>query len=237
MEKGHLEVGEALVAVLLLIGVVAGLYIMMNQPRHADASGLSAVNDTGIAPNESSAIPEPKTNLSVNPPGPSTAQIMTNSSLGQLMDEGVKRADSRFYKGKDLPSGDYRIDAFQWYLGVASNSPDNTSIVKNDLRVSDVRFNDRYVDSLRAFIFKTYVITDLSSAPKLYGTAIFYSDETPLDGFVQNQSAFRVYYGTHPTGPKILDGCVALSKNISVTLNGNPISIYDISCKSIYEAN
>jgi hypothetical protein len=90
------------------------------------------------------------------------------------------------------------------------------------------------VDSLRAFIYRTYVIKDLSSPPKIYGTAIFLSNETPLDAL--NRS-FSTYYGTDPKGPQNLEGCSVLSKNISLTMSGNPISVYDVSCKSVFGAN
>src|SRR5208283_127023 len=128
---------------------------------------------------------------------------------------------------KDIITGNYSINTFRFALGYENNSPDSIPVVKNDARVSNVLFNGHYVDSLRAFIFRAYVLKDLSGPQKIYGTAIFFSNETPLDSL----SNFTMYYGTDPQGPQELDGCAVLSKNVSLTMSGNETSIYDVSCK------
>ncbi len=230
MNNGHLELGEIVVIALLLIGVVAGLFFFMN-PFNQTVWVQPPVGNVSVA-NNSSAVTVPPVNISLNTsvsPGkvPSSVQVQTNETLAQLMDDGMSRADSRFHNSTAVVSGNYTISTFHFALGDENNSPDSTPLVKNDLRVSQVLFNGHYVDSLRAFIFRAYIPNVLSGPQIIYGTAVFFSNETPLD----SSTSFTMYYGTDPQGPQELDGCSVLSKNVSLTASGNAISVYDVSCK------
>ena len=225
MNKGHLEVGEIAVIALLLIGIVVGVFMLMSPPPQTGGAQPVADNTSTVVSNSSPSVPVPPAKIPQNVSPSVQAQV--NESLGQLMDEGMVRADSRFYDARDFVAGNYSINTYRFALGNESNPPDSIPVVKNDVRVSNVLFNGHYVDSLRAFIFRAYILKDLSGPQKIYGTAVFFSNETPLDSLAN----FTMYYGTDPQGPQELDGCAVLSKNVSLTMSGNETSIYDVSCK------
>jgi hypothetical protein len=234
MNRGHMELWELMLAALLVIGLAAGVYMIMAGSRGPQAAAnLSSQQAPALAENTTKDEPAPiqPAALTVEPALPLKK---SSESLAAMLEDSMARADSWFYK--DAISGELRTNTFRWYLGNLSSPPDSVPLKENDIRAADVRFNDRYEDGLRGFIFRTYELKDQAVPTKIFATAIFLSNETPLDPLAENKSAFKVYYGTHPMGAQIIEGCTVLSKDQAI-VNQSVISVYDMSCKVMYGAN
>jgi hypothetical protein len=169
------------------------------------------------------------------PPPPAPAPSLSSESIGQLLDDGLARADSRFQavKGPYV----YDVGAYRWRMsGSDSDPPDLLPVRKNDLNASVIRFPDRYIDSLRGYAFKTYQPQQLAGPMKLFGVAVFLADSTPLDAFV-NGTAFDMTYDPHPELSQTLEGCRVLNSTVLETPTGSNIKVYDFSCRLIYGAS
>ena len=168
----------------------------------------------------------------VTPPKSPAIQLeTTNRTIGELLEDGLKRADSSFYK--EYPSGNFNIDTFQWTLSSLNESPDSIPVKANDFRVVEIRFPDKYIDSLRGFAFKMYEVVGAIAPKKIFGVAIFLSNSTPLDSYLQGE--FTMKYGPHPQGTQIMEGCKILSTQEFLTPNNSSIKLYDFSCKVMYD--
>lgn len=232
MMKGHMESNEAIFIVLIMLGLVAGALVLMNGSTPAqgndNASALQyATGDSGSGlPNTSVAAPA---NITATSPAPLQS---TDKSLGGLLDDGLARADSWFHSHQ-FP-GNYNMERFTWSLSASNESPDAAAVQKNDLRASLIRFNGRYIDSLRGFAFAVYVPVDVVAPMQIRGTMIFLSNSTLFD--LQNSSSFSIDYDPHPRGTQTMDGCTILSGEEFLTAAGNSIKVYDFHCEVIYGA-
>ncbi|MEW6036310.1 MAG: hypothetical protein AB1529_06870 [Candidatus Micrarchaeota archaeon] len=224
---GHLGLRELLLVGLLIVGLAAAVFLLFGGRPATPAAPEPP-------PEEPAAAPEDEAPLAAAPEEPSQAEPeaeanVTNKSVGQLLDEGVLRADSRFYQ--EVETGKYDIKAYQWALGSFGMPPDSVPLKENDLRASSVRFDGRYEDSLRGFGFKTYQPQNLSGPPRIYGTAVFLSSPGPLPS-----GKFDVEFDPHPEGTQIIEDCTVLTSEELQTGTGAAFTVYDISCKIMYGA-
>lgn len=238
MEKGHIELGEVLVIALLIIGLAAGvlLFAGMSPPSASgqyDKAGLEPVPETPEAPQPESnqptavpALPEPPVQGETGNP------TIVNGTIGSILESSLAEADSRFYSS--VESGQYEIRTYTWTMGKQNSTPDSIPLALNDLRALDVRFNGRYVDSLRGFAYRVYSDSMNSRPPIIYGTAIFISSSNPLEGL---ESAIDVHFDPHPEGAQILESCKVLSDSEYETPSGTAIKVYDLQCRVMYGAS
>jgi hypothetical protein len=119
-------------------------------------------------------------------------------------------------------------------MGKPNESPDSIPLKQNDLRASGIRFNGRYEDSLRGFAFRTYEVEGLTAPTKIFGVAVFLSNSSVLDPYLQNSSELTIQYDPHPELAQIMEGCSVLSGTDMVTPGGAALRVYDISCKIMY---
>lgn len=234
MEKGHVELGEILFVALLVVGLAAAVILLVDGSgapvsQAADPGNASQNNSSGAT----QVQPEPAANVTANEPLMPLVDAeppqMTNKSVEQLFQDGLGRADAWFYARAE--SGNYDTKTYGWAMGLANSTPDSIPIKENDLRAVDVRFDTRYVDSLRGFTFRMYSSPGLAAPTKLYGIAIFISNSTPLDAA---NKTFDVQYDPYPNGPQIMEECQVISSSVWATPGGSPLSIYDITCKIMY---
>jgi hypothetical protein len=234
MDKGHVGFRELFVVSLLMLGLVAGVVLLsggrdsyqnLSEAKPAavpgaESPGMGAQASGG---GEGSSVPD------------APAYPVVYKDVGTLLDEGVSRADSRFYK--DDPDGDYDIDTFRWAMGTFDDAPDSIPLKKDDFRASLIRFDGRYDDGLRGFAFKTFQKKLLESPPTIYGTALFLSELDPFDAYAASGTAFSIQYDPHPERSQILDGCIVISTSVMRTESGAVFKTHDISCSIMYGAN
>lgn len=227
-----IEYVEIAFTIVVVIAIVVGLFLFANSKVPAYPQNSS--NESVLAPPSPPPIPEeqPEEQPTVQSPPPQIE--ITNRTIGQLLDDGLDRADLRFYN--ESVSGEYEIDTFKWTLTAMIQSPDNLSLRQNDIRVSVIRFNDRYIDSLRGFAFKVYELKNVIAPKKIFGVAVFLSNNTSLDGYLQNSSELIIDYDPHPERSQIMDECKILAGTDFVTVRNSSIKVYDFSCNLIYGA-
>jgi hypothetical protein len=234
MEKGHIELGEILFVALLIIGLAAAVFIFTGQkPVYLSEPGNATITAPSEPLQEETPVPGNSTNASKpQPPPEQVASPVVNATIGSILEDGLSRADSRFYS--NVETGQYDINTYKWTIGKQNDSPDSIPLTPNDLRALDVRFNSHYVDSLRGFAFRVYSYSGYSSPPKIYGVAAFISDSNPLKGL---NSTITIQYDPHPEGSQIIEGCKVLSASEFETAGGTPLEVYDIECQVMYGAN
>ncbi|MFH0738096.1 MAG: hypothetical protein V1827_05440 [Candidatus Micrarchaeota archaeon] len=230
MEKGHVEFGELFVIVLLLVGLATAVMLLTDGNLGVQASAAQEAPHKELS--QSASAQEP---ASEDRPQDAPAYPATDLSVGELLDEGLARADSRFYNTD--PDGDYEIRSYRWAMDKLDLAPDSIPLKENDFRASPVRFDGRYDDALRAFAFKTYQKPELRSPPQIYGTAVFLSSETPFDVYASGQEPFTITYDPHPERSQDIEGCVVISSSIMSTGSGAVFKVHDVSCKVMYTVN
>lgn len=224
--------------ILLAAGALALLAIaaiaLLGGPRNAaPPQANSSPNATEAAP----AAPVPEGNATPAPvpaPSPEPAAQATNASIGDLLDQGLARGDSRFEaeKGGYI----YDINAYRWRYSQSDSDPPDLLMVKaNDLNASYIRFPDRYIDAIRGFAFKTYQPQQLAGPMKLFGVAVFLANSTSLDSY--GNKSFSITYDPHPLRSQTMEGCSILDSTLLQTQSGNIIKVYDFRCKIIYGAS
>lgn len=161
--------------------------------------------------------------------------IETQETLGGLFDQGMARADSRFYDTD--PYGTYDIRTYRWALPTMDSSPDSVAPRQNDLRAAPVRFNDRYDDSLRGFAYRTFQKANLTGPPLIFGTAVFISDSNMLGAFQESGQSFDMRYDPHPERSQTLEDCSIIYSSSMTTHSGTPVKVYDVACRIAYGAN
>ena len=233
MNKGHMEYWELIIAALLIVGLAAGVFFIMGASGSGGSAPVANITNQSAAPvSGNNAVPAPSAPSAVaQQPSNTVVPPQSNETLGAMMDDGLNRSDYAFYHGN--VTGQVHISTFRWYLGDLNQLPDSVPVQQNDNRVAYVRFNGKYEDSLRGFVFRIYQITDAAVAPKILVTAIFLSNQTPLDQFKANGTAFTIYYGPHPQGPQLIEGCTPTWSQ-QYTVNQSVVTVYDISCKDMY---
>ena len=122
-----------------------------------------------------------------------------------------------------------------WSLPALNESPDSIPLKENDVRVALIRFNDRYIDSLRGFAFKRYRSEGLTAPMKIFGVMVFMADSTPLDDLQAGSSSLLIDYDPHPELAQVMEGCSILDTQDLRTANTS-IRIYDFRCKLMYGA-
>ncbi len=218
-------------AVIVLVLIAAAAALILLQPRPAPPP--PAQNLTQPLPQPAPADNASEVQAPPPPPPPPPPVIQqTNESIGQLLDDGLSRGGLRF---KALNSSlDYDIASYRWQMSNSStDAPDAIPLKANDIRASEVRFPDHYIDSLRGFAFTSYEPKQLAGPMKLYGVAVFLANSTQLD----DSPYFNATYDPSPMLSQTLEGCMVIQANQTVSPDGNPIRIYDFSCKLIYGAN
>lgn len=231
MEKGHIELGEVLFIALLVIGLATAIIILTdaNGNSHTVLPGANNSSDDIAPPDSSFETNGAKDNASSSVAQEAEPLIVTNKSIGTLIEEGLLRADSWFYSTS--PQGNFDVDTYGWAMGLANMSPDSIPIKTNDLRAVEVRFGGRYDDALRAFTFRHYTSPTVSEPARIYAIAIFISNSTLIDA--ANQT-FNINYDPYPGGPQILEGCLARNSSSLMTSGGSHLKVYDITCKIMY---
>ncbi len=222
----------AAAAALIVVLAAAAILIFLLRPAPA-APAQNITQPPPEPPPQANSTASNETPAPPPPPEPAApAMWQNNESIGQLLDDGLARGDARF---KALNSTlVYDIASYRWQLSNSSGDPPDAIPLKaNDIRVSVIRFPDHYFDSLRGFAFTTYEPKQLAGPMKLYGVAVFLANSTPLDA----SPSFNATYDPHPELSQTLEGCTVLEANQTITPAGNPIRIYDFSCKLIYGAN
>lgn len=235
MEKGHMGFRELLLIGVVIIGFAAAIMILMGsgpdvqKPVMANESAVEQGND------DSTLQEEPPANNTANGQPAIKESETTNKTMGQILDEGMARADSRFYE--ENLSGKFDIKTYRWAMGRMNESPDGIPLRKNDLLASEIRFNGRYIDSLRGFAFKVFEAEGLTAPPKYFGTMLFLSDSAPMDGYAQNTSSFDMQYDPHPELSQILESCTIIGNESLIAPSGAYIYVYDFRCKIMYGAS
>jgi len=234
MKNGHIELGEVLFVALLIIGLAAAVFIFIG-PKPAYLSEPGNLSESVPGEQQPAEAEQAASNQSL-PLVPETqpeqaAPRLANGTMGAILDEGLSRADTRFYS--HVETGQYEIKTYKWTMGKQNDSPDSIPIKANDLRALDVRFDGRYTDSLRGFAYRVYSYSGYSSPSKIYGVAAFISDANPLEGL---NTTVNVHYDLAPEGAQIIEGCGILSASEYETAAGTPLHVYDIECKVMYGA-
>jgi hypothetical protein len=234
MEKGHIELGELLVIAILIAGIAAAAFVLTGAATPPGAQddvvavpSSAAVND-GVPENASAA---PADSDEAPEPAP-VAATLTSQSVGELLDDGLGRADARFYTS--VREGTYNIHSYRWAPGALNASADILPLKQNDLRTSSVRFNGRYEDSLRGAAFKTYEVEGLTWPSEIMGVLVFLSEQTQFDSYFSNQSEFTIQYDPHPERIQQMERCRVLESLKLTTEGGSALSVYDFSCKIMY---
>jgi hypothetical protein len=231
MDAGERNIAMA-VAALIVIAVIAILLLSGSKPAAPPANqsnNITAAPGQNISPPANETQPAPAAN-----PTPPVAET-NNESIGALLSDGLKRGDARFEaeKGPYI----YDMNVYSWRLsGNDSDPPDLMPLKKNDLNVSYIRFPDHYIDSLRGFAFKAYQPQQLAGPMKLFGVAVFLSNETPLDAYISG-GLFNMNYALHPLEAQTLEGCSILNSTVFLTPTGSNIKVYDFRCKIMYGAS
>jgi hypothetical protein len=232
MNKGHFGAREFLVIALLIIGLAAALFILLNQ------KGQEPQKDTIVAPSEQPKAPEtvaapPPPAPQAPPPAPEPVQEVLNKTAGQMINESYVRSENRFY-AKGL-SGEFDVKSFSWSRTPFNETPESVPVKENDLTVSHVRFNDLYIDSLRIFAFSVYVPDGESGPQSIFGSMAFISPSW-MDGYA-NSSSFDIRFDPHPEGSQEIENCKILSFSSFTGASGSDIKIYDFECKVMYGAS
>ena len=165
---------------------------------------------------------------------PQQVDVQTESSLGEIFEQAMARADSRFYDTD--PNGTYDIRSYRWALPSLDEQPDTIPIKQNDLRAAPVRFNDRYDDGLRGFAYRTYQRANLTGPPLIIGTAVFISDPDMLESYHQSGQAFDIRYDPHPERSQILEDCSIIFSSSMSASSGTGVKVYDVVCRIVYGA-
>ena len=219
-------------AILLLIGLVAVILLTLhlfdaNQPQQNATNGSQPDNMSPPVDKNLSNQTE-NTNETLLPVLQPNEPELTNKTLGELLDDGLGRADSWF--SAQYEPADYSIESFRWTLSPSNQTADSIPIKANDLRASVIRFDMHYIDSLRGFAFTVYKPVAIVAPMKIRGTMVFLSNSTSL----QNSSGFFIDYDPHPLRTQRMEGCSISSTENFVTEMGNDITIYDFNCKIMY---
>jgi hypothetical protein len=232
MGNGHLGMRELLVISVLLIGIVAAVLLL---------SGSGSPQQAPAASNDTNATQEPAAQPAAEPPPPEpepeapaaeTTQPPPVKTTGELLDEGLARASARFDEVAEPAV--WSTQTNRWALGNMNQTPDSIPLKENDIRVSGIRFEDRYIDSLRGFAFKAYNAANLTAPMKIFGVAVFLSNSTTLDSY---NGTFNMRYDPHPELSQVLEGCSILEVRDVPEPSGADVKVYDFRCKLMYGAS
>lgn len=222
---------RAIIAILIVLIIALAAAIILLSSPHIQPTVENVSSNSSPTPAQITPLPPPK-QVNTTAPSPPTLpppQII-NETIGGLLYDGFARADSSYYSMAQ--NGVLTTDTFTWAPTPLNQTPQSMPLKANDLRVSVIRFNGRYIDSLRGFGLKTYTIENASSAPKLLGTMVFISNNTTLDSLQNFDTDVDVY----PGGAKVIEGCNINSSMDFVSSDGTDIKVYDFSCKIMYGA-
>lgn len=137
--------------------------------------------------NECSCIaPEPEENETEPEPEPEpepkpeeTAPEQTNKTVGELVDEGLSKVNSEFYK--ENPNGNFKVETYTWVIGSSDIRPDELPVGgTGDVAV---RFNGDKDPSLKGFGFKSYTP---------------YEDDEPVEDSLVESRAVGVFSSQFP---------------------------------------
>jgi len=229
-----MEYREVIIALLLLLGFATAVFFLMaNKNPAAGNSPLTTESPNATQQPADTSQPANATPPQNKTPEEQQTQIkVTDETIGQLLDAGVARADSAFYS--QTSAGSYDMSSFRWTMGQFNQTPTEIALTKNDLNTAGIRFPDRYDGGLRGIVFKLYEPAESSAPPAIFGTVVFISEPTILDGYLSNKSKFSIHYDPHPEGSQVIDGCSIRSVLKLQDPAGNPINIYDLSCQVMY---
>lgn len=233
MKVGHAEYGEIFLALLLVVGFVAANMVYTSYQKGDFSTTDMQIDLAGDTP--SSVIPDISTNIPSSDPATGNASIILDASgmtTNDLLYEGLGRALVRFSL---TPNHElYSSESFMWSIS-GNMTPGSIPIKENDLRASLVRFNGRYIDSLRGFSFTVFTPPQTFLAPEsIRGIAVFISNSTELDAFERNSTQFVISYDPHPRRSQTIEGCKVVDSFRAVSENSTAITLYDIDCKLIY---
>ncbi|MFN7990892.1 MAG: hypothetical protein U0R44_01910 [Candidatus Micrarchaeia archaeon] len=233
--KGHLGAREMIVIALLIVGVAAAVFLLMG----GSEKPLQNLSKENVSPADATA-PEPPAPVAAPPPEPQAqpepARNMTNSSVGELLAAASGRLDTAYYKEPRPPSGELKTESFRWSLSRLNETPESIPLKENDIRVSYIRFDGRYIDGLRGFEIKTYETVRAVAPVRVFASAVFITPATPIDDHLDD-SALSIRYDPHPEGSQILENCSVIGVYPLQTASGADLRIYDFSCKIMYGAN
>jgi hypothetical protein len=232
MNKGHFGPREFLVIALLIIGLAAAVFIILNQ------KAPELQKETAMAPPEAPKPPEPAAAPPASaPPAPAAAPQPSpqtlNKTSGEIVNESYARAENRFYD-KGL-SGEFDVKSYSWSRTPFNQTPESAPLKENDLSVSYVRFNDLYIDSLRVFAFSIYTPKGEIGPQSIFGSMLFISPSW-MGGYSENGSKFDIRFDPHPEGSQEIETCKILASEEYTSSSGSDISVYDFECKVMYGA-
>lgn len=197
MKKGDLELGEIVVVLLLLVGVMAG------------SMYLGAMEET--LPNQD------------------------NRTMGEILVQGRLELDDAFYS--EIEDGDFRIRTHEWMIGEKTDAPDTVPLGQEKRLISEILFDDTYVESIRGFTFKVYTPTSTINEEKhtrIKAFAVFLDEETIFDDHFANSTKFNFDYFPYPVSRKDVENCEVVSSNTYMTENETVFKTYFFDCTFIW---
>ncbi|HSB46405.1 MAG TPA: hypothetical protein VLD37_00195 [Candidatus Bilamarchaeum sp.] len=230
--NGHFGTREFLIIALLVVGLAAAFMLLWPKPE-AQKSETAPVPPEQVpqAAQPSEPPPAPKAGPEPVPTAPAETFSMTS---GEFVNESLQGAESRFY-AKAL-SGEFDVHSFSWSRALFNETPDSIEEKPDDITVSYVRFNDKYIDGLRIFAFSVYTPKGETGPQSIFGSMLFISPSL-IDGYAANGTKFNIRFDPHPEGSQEMDDCRILSSSSSTGASGAAIRVYDFECKVMYGAS
>jgi hypothetical protein len=167
--------------------------------------------------------PPPANNTTEAPPEPEPLATPTTKSVSEMMDDGLERVKSDFYKAND---GSFDEKTYTWLRQPAPQG----GIVFDQAPYTDVTFDGKSIQSIQASGFA--VFDDKASTFKeAYGLAIFKAKSTPLDNYT-GSDAFNVYYFPQMIDKQLKD-CWVYTKDYNVNPASEWFITYFFRCEKV----
>lgn len=167
--------------------------------------------------------PPPQNQTNQTPPEPLATP--TTKSVQQMMNDGLSRSESDFYKEND---GQFTQLNFTWLR----QPPPEGGIVFDQAPYTDVEFDGESISTIQA---SGFIVFDEKSTvfKKAYGLAIFKAKSTPLDHYT-GSDAFDVYYFP-PMITKELRDCWVYTRDYNINPANEWFVTYFFRCEKVLE--
>lgn len=169
--------------------------------------------------------PPPPPPANQTPPPSEPFATPTNKSVQEMMEDGLDRAESDFYKEND---GTFEQKRYTWLR----QPPPQGGIIFDQAPYQDVEFDGQSIPAIQASGFVSFE-NALTDTEKAYGLAIFKAKSTPLDQYT-GSDAYDVFYFPDMIDKELRD-CWTYARDYNINPANEWFVTYFFRCEKVVQ--